>query len=157
MTLTEMSDSLWQERRLTEKLVFKLDAVTLVVQTGRWRWLVMLADEAHGAADELVRHRRRWYQQMLGGADADPALDPALGGVVAPQRDPRRARCRPGRPPPGAADGGSYRVSRACPGVSTPCAPTEAVVDDELGAEIFRIAIDGLLAVAGVFAGLPPA
>jgi hypothetical protein len=156
MTLTEMSDSLWQERRLTEKLVFKLDAVTLWVETGRWRWLVMLADEARGAADELARHRRRWYQQMLGGADADPALDPALEASsprneILAEHDAALAGLR--RELRTAARTALESLSRC----QHPAAPTEAVADDELGAEILRIAIDGLVAVAGDFAGLPPA
>jgi hypothetical protein len=147
MTLTEISDALWQERRLTEKLVYKLDTVSMLVESGRWRWLVMLADEAKEAADELVVHRLRWSARTLGGGARPTAPDPALQASsprneILADHDVALAQLR--RELRGAARTAIATLSR-----HLLVEPIEvAGEDDELAAEVFRIAVDGLLAVA---------
>ena len=40
MSLSEVSNILWRERRLLELLVFKLEEEHLVLASGRTRWLL---------------------------------------------------------------------------------------------------------------------
>ena len=156
MKLIEVSDALWQERRLLERLVFKLDTVTVLVEAGRWRWLVMLADEAKAVADELDQHQQRWHERILGGADGDTETDPALDAPsprneILGEHDAALARLR--QEVRVAARAAIATLSRHRP-ITPPVAKGD---DEELAAEIFRLALGGLIAVARAFAGAPSA
>jgi hypothetical protein len=155
MKLTDVSDALWQERRLLERLVFKFDTVTLLVESGRWRWLVLLADETRVVADELDRHQQQWYERVLGGAkssrDVDPTLEsPSPKKEILGEHDVALARLRQ-----------EVRIAaRAALDALTEhpvTAPVAKGEDEELAVEVFRLALEGLVAVAEAFAGRPAA
>jgi hypothetical protein len=155
MKLTDVSDALWQERRLLERLVFKLDTVKMLVESGRWRWLVLAADETRAVADELDRHQQRWYEQVLAGGNARPEIDPALEASsprneILGEHDVALARLRQ-----------EVRIAAAGALAALADHPVTTPImnggDDELAVEIFRLALEGLSAVAEAFAGRPAA
>jgi hypothetical protein len=53
MALQAFSDVLFQERRLLELLLFKLDEERLVLEAGRTRWLALASREVETVLDEL--------------------------------------------------------------------------------------------------------
>ena len=53
MSLQAFSDVLFQERRLLELLLFKLDEEQLVLQSERTRWLALASREVETVLDEL--------------------------------------------------------------------------------------------------------
>lgn len=53
MSLQSFSDVLFQERRLLELLLFKLDEEQLVLESGRTRWLALASREVETVLDEL--------------------------------------------------------------------------------------------------------
>lgn len=77
MGLSEVSTILWQERRLLELLVFKLEEQQLLLAAGRTRWLAMAADELDAVMEDL-RH-----VELLRAIEVD-ATATALGIDVGP-------------------------------------------------------------------------
>jgi hypothetical protein len=53
MTLNSLSEALWQERRLLELLLFKLEEEQLVLTSGRSRWLGQATREVESVLDEI--------------------------------------------------------------------------------------------------------
>ena len=53
MTLNSLSEALWQERRLLELLLFKLEEEQLVLTSGRSRWLAQATREVEAVLDEI--------------------------------------------------------------------------------------------------------
>ena len=53
MGLQSFSEVLFQERRLLELLLFKLDEQQLLLETGRTRWLALASREVDTVLDEL--------------------------------------------------------------------------------------------------------
>jgi hypothetical protein len=53
MSLTELSAVLWIERRLLERLLFKLEEEQLVLTSGRARWLPEAAAEVEAVIEEI--------------------------------------------------------------------------------------------------------
>jgi hypothetical protein len=53
MTLQAFSDVLFQERRLLEMLLFKLETEHVLLETGRTRWLAFASREVDMVLDEL--------------------------------------------------------------------------------------------------------
>lgn len=53
MTLNSLSEALWQERRLLELLLFKLEEEQLVLASGRSRWLAQATREVETVLDEI--------------------------------------------------------------------------------------------------------
>jgi hypothetical protein len=55
MSLSEISNVLWRERRLLDLLVFKLEEEQLVLASGRTRWLSHAAREVEAIREEIKR------------------------------------------------------------------------------------------------------
>jgi hypothetical protein len=55
MSLSEVSNILWRERRLLELLVFKLEEEQLVLRSGRTRWLSHATREVESILEEIKR------------------------------------------------------------------------------------------------------
>jgi FlgN protein len=55
MSLSEISNILWRERRLLELLVFKLEEECFVLASGRTRWLSHAAGEVETILEEIKR------------------------------------------------------------------------------------------------------
>jgi hypothetical protein len=53
MALSDVSNIIWQERRLLELLVFKLEEEQLVLASGRTRWLAHATREVEAVLDEI--------------------------------------------------------------------------------------------------------
>lgn len=53
MSLTQLSDVLWQERHLLDLLLFKLEEEQLVLSSGRTRWLANATREVEAVLDEI--------------------------------------------------------------------------------------------------------
>jgi hypothetical protein len=151
MGLTELSDALWQERRLLERLIFKLDTVTVLAEAGRWRWLVQLADETRAAADALDQHQEGWYERVLGCAGGRAVIDPTLEASsprneILGAHDAALARLRRDVATASSAALASLTLHPANP-------PTATDEDDDLAVEVFRVALEGLVSVAQAFIG----
>ncbi len=56
--LEAVSESLWRERHLLGRLVFKFAIVRALLASGSYAWLPMAADEAAGLVDEVDRLER---------------------------------------------------------------------------------------------------
>jgi hypothetical protein len=72
MGLQSFSDVLFQERRLLELLLFKLDEEQLVLEAGRTRWLALASREVETVLDELNKVE-------LGRSVAFASVAPDLG------------------------------------------------------------------------------
>jgi hypothetical protein len=89
MSLSELSNILWRERRLLELLAFKLEEERLVLASGRNRWLPRASGEVDAIIDEIkhVRLERAIcladVSAELGIADA-PTLRVLSGSVPPP-------------------------------------------------------------------------
>lgn len=55
MALTEVSNILWQERHLLERLLFKLTEEQMLLASGHVRWLAFATDEVEAVLEELGR------------------------------------------------------------------------------------------------------
>jgi hypothetical protein len=58
MSVSEVSDILWQERHLLELLLFKLEEQQLVLSSGHKRWVHHAAREVELVLDEITRAER---------------------------------------------------------------------------------------------------
>jgi len=72
MSLSEISNILWRERRLLELLAFKLEEERLVLAAGQSRWLSRASNEVDTIVDEL-RHVR--LERAIGLADLGAELE----------------------------------------------------------------------------------
>jgi len=91
MSLSELSNILWRERRLLELLAFKLEEERLVLASGRTRWLPRASNEVDTIVDE-IKHVRLERAISLADVSADVGLDDAptlrvLAGRVPPPWD----------------------------------------------------------------------
>ena len=66
MSLSEISNILWRERRLLELLAFKLEEERLVLASGQTRWLSRASSEVDAIVDE-IKHVR--LERAIGLAD----------------------------------------------------------------------------------------
>jgi len=71
MSLSEISNILWRERRLLELLAFKLEEEHLVLRSGRTHWLARASGEVDAIIDE-IKHVR--LERAIGMADSSEAL-----------------------------------------------------------------------------------
>ena len=71
MSLSEISNILWRERRLLELLAFKLEEEHLVLASGQTRWLTRASGEVDAIVDEL-KHVR--LERAIGLADLSDEL-----------------------------------------------------------------------------------
>jgi len=71
MSLSEISNILWRERRLLELLAFKLEEEHLVLTSGRTRWLARASSEVDGIIDE-IKHVR--LERAIRVADSSDEL-----------------------------------------------------------------------------------
>jgi hypothetical protein len=71
MSLSDVSNTLWRERRLLELLVFKLEQEQLMLESGRTRWLSHAAREVETILEEM---RRVELERAMGIADASREL-----------------------------------------------------------------------------------
>ncbi len=71
MSLSEISNILWRERRLLELLAFKLEEEHLVLTSGRRRWLARASGEVDAIIEE-IKHVR--LERAIGMADSSEAL-----------------------------------------------------------------------------------
>jgi hypothetical protein len=71
MSLSEISNILWRERRLLELLAFKLEEEHLVLTSGRTRWLTRASGEVDAIIEE-IKHVR--LERAIGMADSSEAL-----------------------------------------------------------------------------------
>ena len=55
MSLSEVSNILWRERRLLDLLVFKLEEERFVLESGRMRWLTHATREIEKVLEEINR------------------------------------------------------------------------------------------------------
>jgi hypothetical protein len=91
MSLSELSNILWRERRLLELLAFKLEEERLVLAAGRTRWLPRAGNEVDAIIEEIKHVRLERAISLadvtveLGFADA-PTLR-LLAGAVPPPWD----------------------------------------------------------------------
>jgi hypothetical protein len=91
MSLNELSNILWRERRLLELLAFKLEEERLVLASGRTRWLPRASSEVDTIIEEIKHARLERAITLadvcaeIGLADA-PTLR-ALSNVVPPPWD----------------------------------------------------------------------
>lgn len=72
MSLQSLSDVLFEERRVLELLLFRLETERLVLATGSERWLALASREVDVAADELNRVE---LARSVCMAQAAPELD----------------------------------------------------------------------------------
>src|SRR6478735_2210284 len=91
MSLSEISNILWRERRLLELLAFKLEEERLVLASGRTRWLPRASGEVDTIIDE-IKHVR--LERAISLADVGAELGLAevptlrvLAGAVPPPWD----------------------------------------------------------------------
>ena len=75
MGLSEVSTILWEERRLLELLVFKLEEQQLLLAAGRTRWLAHAADELDAVMEDL-RHVELLRAVEVDGTAAALGLPP---------------------------------------------------------------------------------
>ena len=68
MSLSEVSNVLWCERRLLELLVFKLDEEQFVLESGRTRWLAHADREVQTVLDEIKRVELECAMAVAGSA-----------------------------------------------------------------------------------------
>ena len=71
MSLSEISNILWRERRLLELLAFKLEEEHLVLSSGRTRWLARATGEVDVIIEE-IKHVR--LERAIRLADASDEL-----------------------------------------------------------------------------------
>ena len=71
MSLSEISNILWRERRLLELLAFKLEEERLVLASGRTRWLPRASGEVDTIIEE-IKHVR--LERAIGLADLGAEL-----------------------------------------------------------------------------------
>jgi hypothetical protein len=71
MSLSEISNTLWRERRLLELLAFKLEEEHLVLSSGRTRWLARASSEVDAIIDE-IKHVR--LERAIRVADSSDEL-----------------------------------------------------------------------------------
>jgi flagellar FlgN protein len=64
MSLSELSNILWRERRLLELLAFKLEEEHLVLSSGRTRWLARASGEVDVIIDEIKHVRLERAMRM---------------------------------------------------------------------------------------------
>ncbi len=76
MSLSELSNILWRERRLLELLAFKLEEERLVLASGRTRWMPRASGEVDAIIDE-IKHVRLERAISL----ADVGTEIGLGDV----------------------------------------------------------------------------
>ena len=91
MSLSELSNILWRERRLLELLAFKLEEERLVLASGRTRWLPRASSEVDTIIEE-IKHVRLERAISVADVSADIGLDDAptlrvLAGMVPPPWD----------------------------------------------------------------------
>jgi hypothetical protein len=91
MSLSELSNILWRERRLLELLAFKLEEERLVLASGRTRWLPRASGEVDAIIEEL-KHVRLERAISLADVSAEVGLADApslraLAGAVPPPWD----------------------------------------------------------------------
>jgi hypothetical protein len=91
MSLGELSNILWRERRLLELLAFKLEEERLVLASGRTRWLPRASSEVDALIDE-IKHVRLERAISLADVSAEIGLGDAptlrvLAGAVPPPWD----------------------------------------------------------------------
>ncbi len=91
MSLSELSNILWRERRLLELLAFKLEEERLVLASGRTRWLPRASGEVDAIIEE-IKHVR--LERAISVADvsaeigiADAPTLRVLSGAVPPPWD----------------------------------------------------------------------
>jgi hypothetical protein len=91
MSLSELSNILWRERRLLELLAFKLEEERLVLASGRTRWLPRASSEVDAIIEE-IKHVHLERAISLADVSAELGLDDAaslraLAGLVPPPWD----------------------------------------------------------------------
>src|SRR6476646_5015881 len=92
MSLSEVSNILWRERRLLDLLVFKLEEERFVLESGRMRWLTHATREVEKVLEEINRIELERAMAVAGAArDRRAAVGRHLRG--APER-PVAARTR---------------------------------------------------------------
>jgi FlgN protein len=69
MSLSEISNILWRERRLLELLAFKLEEEHLVLSSGRTRWLARASREVDVIIDEIKHVRLERAIRMADSSD----------------------------------------------------------------------------------------
>ena len=69
MSLSEISNILWRERRLLELLAFKLEEEHLVLSSGRTRWLARASSEVDAIIDEIKHVRLERAIRMADSSD----------------------------------------------------------------------------------------
>ena len=69
MSLSEISNILWRERRLLELLAFKLEEEHLVLSSGRTRWLARASSEVDAIIDEIKHVRLERAIRMADSRD----------------------------------------------------------------------------------------
>lgn len=81
MTFNRLSEALWQERRLLELLLFKLEEEQLMLTAGRTRWLSLATREVESVLDEIRS------AELARAVEADAAAQalgvPASAGLAA--------------------------------------------------------------------------
>jgi len=85
MSLSDVSNTLWRERRLLELLAFKLEEEQLVLAAGRHRWLAHATREVETVLAEIKRVELERAVQVAAaarelGLEGSPTLR-ELGGV----------------------------------------------------------------------------
>jgi flagellar FlgN protein len=70
MSLSEVSNVLWRERRLLDLLAFKLEEEHFVLASGRTRWLTHATREVEKIRDEIKRVELGRAMAVAGSADA---------------------------------------------------------------------------------------
>src|SRR5690348_16524203 len=73
MSLSEISNILWRERRLLELLAFKLEEEDLVLASGRNRWMARASGEVDAIVDE-IKHVRLERAIRLADSSAELGL-----------------------------------------------------------------------------------
>lgn len=68
MSLSEVSNILWRERRLLDLLVFKLEEKHFVLESGRTRWLSHATRELEQILEEIKRVELRRAMTVAGSA-----------------------------------------------------------------------------------------
>src|ERR1044071_3184746 len=91
MSLSELSNILWRERRLLELLAFKLEEEHLVLASGRTRWLTRASGEVDAIIEEIKHVRLERAIRMADSSDelgfSDPPTLRELARSVAPPWD----------------------------------------------------------------------
>lgn len=82
--MTELSHTLWRQRRLLERLVYKLEVQQLVLAAGRTRWLNAAAHEVEGVMEDIrAQELARAVQVAAVGAALGLGADPLLADIMA--------------------------------------------------------------------------